>query len=183
MDDVVAFRRRFLRELKQEAARIRNSRQNAARKKEIETYEKEVFDSNGKPLDSRMWRLADSIACPPIKIAGTNLELPHFRCVLGECGQCGAFTAPAMESNSDRLVSYFIFSDHIRCSLHGPDPIKAYDGTPKVRCQICEDMKANQPEKFEKYKESKKPPRIHKKTSTMPPDRHYQILHGTRRSV
>ena len=163
MDDVVSFRRRFLRELKHEAGRIRNSRQNSTRKEEIKTYERQIFNENGKPIHSRMWQACDSLACPPIKIPGTTLELPHFKCVLGECALCGKFNAPLMELNSDRLISYSLFSDHVRCSLHGPDHIKAYDHSPKVRCQVCEDMKETQPEKFEKYKKSQKPPRVHKK--------------------
>ena len=78
MDDAIAFRRRFLRELRNEAGRIRNSRQNAARKEAIKTYERQIFDETGKPIHSRMWQACDSLACPPHQDQRDNARTSPF---------------------------------------------------------------------------------------------------------
>ena len=112
----------------------------------MSNYEKEIWDSDGKHKQERMRHACDSIACLPIDIPGTELRLPHFKCVLGECELCRKFKAPDLELQSDRTISYSLFQDHVRCSVHGPDHIQVYNEAQKdgARCaRPCPTLREN----------------------------------------
>ena len=105
----------------------------------------------------------DDIACKPIKIPNTELELPHFKCVLGDCDECGKYKAPELELTSDTQVSYCLFTNFIKCNVHGADCIETYNETPtkkKLRCTKCQSMK---PSEATKWKRKGKAPKIQKK--------------------
>ena len=87
----------------------------------------------------------------------TDLLVPHFMCASGDCTNCGVFKGHVMELASTMHVTYCFFSEHIKCTEHGPAYIKHYNKQPKFSCKKCSKMTDEQ------KKAMRKPPRIQKK--------------------
>lgn len=157
-EDVSKARRELLKQLKKELEELpTRSREKKTRlEAKIKEYENEIMGEDSKPRHTRMWTACDALACPPIKVAGTELEVPHFKCVLGECKKCGLYEAPKMELESNKPVSYCLFSNYVACTEHGPKGIKQYDTAPKTRCTKCENMGTQEKQRLERKKKQPK---------------------------
>ena len=114
-EDLNAFQRKFLKELKAELKGMHAGRHKRAFLMQVEEYEREII-MDGKPIHSRLWSACDSIGCAKRKVPNTKIELPHFGCVIGDCKDCGIFKVPKMELRCDRMISFFTMSSHVHCN-------------------------------------------------------------------
>ena len=115
---------------------------------------------DGTPIHTRLWCACDAVVCTPISIADTDMEVPHMKCALGHCKDCGTINAPQIELASNYSVVCSGFESHKECSVHGIDHLKEYDMKPKLSCELCNVM--TELEK-RKWKAKRKTPKIIKK--------------------
>ena len=150
-------RRSLLNEMKAELKDMPDGPLKDAYADKVDNFCKLFFNDDGSPIHKKMWTACDSVGCGSIELPGTDLKLPHMRCILGECDDCGKYEAAEEELASDTDVGYIVFTPYVRCSCHGQKYLKNFDEKPKIRCTKC--VKMTEAEKA-KWKRRGKTPKV-----------------------
>ena len=96
--------------------------------------------------------------CAPTKINGEKLH--KFACVLGECDECKDRYKPfSYEAECVEYIKYCLYDGHHQCTWHGDKYIEKYQDEKDVwkhRCTKCNEMLAEEVEKWLKQKKAAK---------------------------